>query len=69
MSFDVVILEPVIEEVTPDFGSKNANHGSKIEKCDSSIGEEIRWWLDELGNRSRDANRPHVDNEKKYGAR
>ncbi len=50
MPLDIVVAQPVIEEMAPDFGAKNTGHGGKVKECDSSVTEEIWRWLDELCN-------------------
>jgi hypothetical protein len=47
---DVVIAQPVIEEMAPGFCAKNANHGSEKEECGCGVAEEIWRWFNELGH-------------------
>lgn len=50
MLLDVVVAKPVVEEMAPDFGAKDTDHGSKVKECGSGVAEEIWRWLDELSN-------------------
>jgi hypothetical protein len=61
---DVVVAEPVVEEMAPGFGAENADHGGQEEKCSGGVAEEVWWWFNELGYGCSDSNGPEVDDEK-----
>ena len=49
MLLDIVIAEPIVEEMAPGFCAKNADHGGQEEECGGRVAKEIWRWLDELG--------------------
>ena len=46
---DILITEPIVEEMPPGFCEENTDHWSKEQEGSCGVAEQVRRWLDELG--------------------
>lgn len=53
--------DQVVDEVTPDLAEDDADGGGEVDEGGRGVGEEVGWWLHELGDGRGDADGEHVD--------